>query len=252
MRVPMAVPLWRSQAPSDMIALPIIDLSRCQETYKADLADPVHLDAMEMANNLSSWLKRYLWRFTGMGPANLQSYLNWFVYLFRVRQAEDRWPKTTRAVRNLRQPTFNLLVSNNLVECTHLLTSLITCNGRLRRLPESRRSIQRTSVLISAPTTALQNGSWQVAIASAHLKHEIDFVECANLLSFLRVDQETQGLREFHDGFYSKEYYPNGIWSKPQREGNRLNRAIWRHRFVVHVRNIPQTTRSLKRTIRDM
>lgn len=75
---------------------------RCgSEAYKADATDPVYLDAMEMANNLSSWLKRYLRRFTGMDPANLQSYLNWFVYLFRVRQAEDRWPKTARVVRHL-------------------------------------------------------------------------------------------------------------------------------------------------------
>ena len=27
-------------------------------------------------NNLRSWIKRYLWRFTGMDPGNLQSYLN--------------------------------------------------------------------------------------------------------------------------------------------------------------------------------
>lgn len=60
-----------------------------------------YLEAMEMANSLSSWLKRYLWRFTGMDPENLQSYLDWFVYLFRVHQAEDRWPKTARVVRHL-------------------------------------------------------------------------------------------------------------------------------------------------------
>lgn len=71
------------------------------EAYKADITDPAYLDAMEMVNNLSSWLKRYLWRFTGMDPANLQSYLDWFVYLFRVRQAEDEWPKTARVVRHL-------------------------------------------------------------------------------------------------------------------------------------------------------
>ena len=29
--------------------------------------------------------------------ANLQSYLTVFVYLFRVRQAQDRWPKTVSA-----------------------------------------------------------------------------------------------------------------------------------------------------------
>ena len=28
-----------------------------------------------------------------LDPKNLQSYLNWFVYLFRVRQAEEKWPK---------------------------------------------------------------------------------------------------------------------------------------------------------------
>lgn len=75
---------------------------KCEsEAYKADVTDPAYLDAMEMVNNLSSWLKRYLWRFTGMDPSNLQSYLNWFVYLFRVRQAEEKWPKTARVVRHL-------------------------------------------------------------------------------------------------------------------------------------------------------
>ena len=71
------------------------------EAYKADCTDPAYLEAMGMVNNLSSWLKRYLWRSTGMNPANLQSYLNWFVYLFRVHQAEDRWPKTARIIRHL-------------------------------------------------------------------------------------------------------------------------------------------------------
>ena len=79
----------------------IADRKCSSEAYKADVTDPAHLGAMEMVNNLSSWLKRYLWRFTGMDPANLQSYLDWFVYLFRVHQAEDRWPKTARVVRRL-------------------------------------------------------------------------------------------------------------------------------------------------------
>lgn len=79
----------------------IADRKCSSEAYKADVTDPAYLDAMEMVNNLSSWLKRYLWRFTGMDPANLQSYLDWFVYLFRVHQAEDRWPKTARVVRHL-------------------------------------------------------------------------------------------------------------------------------------------------------
>lgn len=79
----------------------IADKGCASEAYKADAGDPAYLEAMEMVNNLSSWLKRYLWRFTGMDPANLQSYLDWFVYLFRVRQAQDRWPKTARVVRHL-------------------------------------------------------------------------------------------------------------------------------------------------------
>lgn len=71
------------------------------EAYKADVRDPVYLECMAMVNSLSSWLKRYLWRFTGMDPKNLQSYLNWFVYLFRVNQARGRWPETARVVRHL-------------------------------------------------------------------------------------------------------------------------------------------------------
>lgn len=69
--------------------------------YKADVSDPLYLEAMSMVNSLCSWIKRYLWRFTGMDPANLQSYLNWYVYLYRVNQARDRWPETERVVRHL-------------------------------------------------------------------------------------------------------------------------------------------------------
>ena len=74
---------------------------RTDEAYKADVKDPVYLECMAMVNNLCSWIKRYLWRFTGMDPANLQSYLNWYVNLFRVNQAQERWPKTERVVRHL-------------------------------------------------------------------------------------------------------------------------------------------------------
>ena len=52
-------------------------------------------------NNLCSWIKRYLWRFTGMDPGNLQSYLNLYVYLFRVKRDDERWPKIARVVRHL-------------------------------------------------------------------------------------------------------------------------------------------------------
>lgn len=71
------------------------------EAYKADINDPVYLECMSLVNNLCSWLKRYLWRFTGMDPANLQSYLNWYVYLFRVNKARDKWPETERVIRHL-------------------------------------------------------------------------------------------------------------------------------------------------------
>ena len=60
------------------------------EAHRADVNDPVYLERMEMVNDLCSWLKRYLWRFTGMSPRNLQVYLDWYVHLFRVnRRATD-------------------------------------------------------------------------------------------------------------------------------------------------------------------
>lgn len=71
------------------------------EPHKADVRDPVYLEAMALVNNLCSWLKRYLWRFTGMDPDNLQSYLNVYVYLFRVKRDDERWPKIARVVRHL-------------------------------------------------------------------------------------------------------------------------------------------------------
>lgn len=71
------------------------------ESYKADARDPEYLEAMELVNNLCSWLKRYLWRFTGMDPENLQSYLNLYVYFFRVKRDDERWPKIARVVRHL-------------------------------------------------------------------------------------------------------------------------------------------------------
>ena len=46
------------------------------EAHRADVNDPVYLDLMEMVNDLCSWLKRYLWCFTGMSPKNLQAYLD--------------------------------------------------------------------------------------------------------------------------------------------------------------------------------
>ena len=80
----------------------LVKAAKCtDEAYKADIADPAYLEAMKLVNNLCSWLRRYLFRFPGMKKDNLQSYLNWFVYLFRVRRDEEKWPKTARVLRHL-------------------------------------------------------------------------------------------------------------------------------------------------------
>lgn len=36
-----------------------------------------------------------------MDPTNLQSYLNLYVYLFRVKRDSERWPEVARVVRHL-------------------------------------------------------------------------------------------------------------------------------------------------------
>lgn len=63
--------------------------------------DPVYLERMEMVNDLCSWLKRYLWRFTEMLPRNLQAYLDWYAYLFQTNQSRYRWDPTARVVRHI-------------------------------------------------------------------------------------------------------------------------------------------------------
>ena len=69
--------------------------------YKADSRDPEYIRHMALINNMHGWLKRYLWRFMGMEVNNLQSYLNWFVYLQRCRRDDEIWPKTKRILRHL-------------------------------------------------------------------------------------------------------------------------------------------------------
>ena len=96
----------------------IADSGCASEAHRADCRDPAYLEAMEMVNSMCSWLKRYLWRYTGMSPANMQLYLDWYVYLFRVNQARDRWDPTARVLRHMmmaparfrssRQPTNHL------------------------------------------------------------------------------------------------------------------------------------------------
>lgn len=61
--------------------MPVGELSFEDASHRADVSDPVYLEIMELVNNFCSWHKRYLWRFTGMEPANLQSRLNLYVYL---------------------------------------------------------------------------------------------------------------------------------------------------------------------------
>ena len=96
----------------------IADSGCVSESYRADCRDPAYLEAMEMVNSMCPWLKRCLWRFAGMSPANMQLYLDWCVYLFRVNQARDRWDPTARVLRHMmmaparfrssRQPTNHL------------------------------------------------------------------------------------------------------------------------------------------------
>ena len=70
------------------------------EARRADVNDPVYLEQMEVVNSLCSWLKRHLWRFTGMSP-NLEVCFYWYIYLFRVNQARDGWGPTARVVRHI-------------------------------------------------------------------------------------------------------------------------------------------------------
>lgn len=71
------------------------------EAHRADVNGPVYLERMEMVNDLCSWPKRCLWRFTGISPRNHRAHLDWYVYLFRVNQARDRWGPTARVVRHI-------------------------------------------------------------------------------------------------------------------------------------------------------
>lgn len=79
----------------------IKELNCSEEFYKANSNDPLYLEHMRLINNMCGWLKRYIWRFIGMDINNLQSYLNWFIYIHRVNEYKDKWPKTTRILRHL-------------------------------------------------------------------------------------------------------------------------------------------------------
>jgi hypothetical protein len=60
-----------------------------------------YLENIASINNMCSWLKRYLLRLIGMKKENLHAYLNWFVYLFRVKGNTEHWPKNERVLRHL-------------------------------------------------------------------------------------------------------------------------------------------------------
>lgn len=80
----------------------LIEENNCySEVYIADEKSKEYLENMALINNLCSWIKRYIYRFIGMRKDNLQSYLNWFVYLFRVKAANETWPKIPRILRHL-------------------------------------------------------------------------------------------------------------------------------------------------------
>lgn len=79
----------------------IQELKCVDEFYKANTKDREYLVNMSLINNMCSWVKRYIYRFVGMDISNLQSYLNWFVYMFRVNKAVDKWPKMHRILRHL-------------------------------------------------------------------------------------------------------------------------------------------------------
>ena len=81
----------------------LIEMFGCRsQIYKANSKDPYYLKHIALINNMCSWLKRYIWRFIGMDIHNLQSYLNWFIYLQRCCKRDDeKWPKTTRILLHL-------------------------------------------------------------------------------------------------------------------------------------------------------
>ena len=80
----------------------LIEKLNCkEEVYKANSKDSYYLENMALINNMCGWLKRYIWRFIGMDINNLQSYLNWFIYLQRCKRDNEKWPKTERILRHL-------------------------------------------------------------------------------------------------------------------------------------------------------
>jgi len=72
------------------------------QVCKSTVKDEESLRAMQLINSFSSWVKRFLSRFTGMRTDEyLQNYLNWFAYLFRIKRQDEKYPKNERLLRHL-------------------------------------------------------------------------------------------------------------------------------------------------------
>ena len=71
------------------------------EIHRSNIKDEKELRAMLLINSFSSWVQRYLERFTGMNTEYLQDYLNWFVYIFRCKQQNEKWPRNERILRHV-------------------------------------------------------------------------------------------------------------------------------------------------------
>lgn len=65
---------------------------------------------MTMINNMCSWLKRYIWRFIGMEVENLQSYLNWFIYLQRCKERNTQIILCSPVTHNKKIPYYHTIV----------------------------------------------------------------------------------------------------------------------------------------------
>lgn len=79
---------------------PVIEASKIKSEVH-DSNNENDLKAMLLINSFSSWVKRYLSRFTGMDSEYLQDYLNWFVYLFRCKQQDEIWDRDERILRHI-------------------------------------------------------------------------------------------------------------------------------------------------------
>lgn len=80
----------------------LIKLLNCKEEFhKASVKDEEYKESMNLINSFCSWLQRYLYKFLGMKKENLQSYLNWYVYLYRIKQQNEKYPKIERLIRHL-------------------------------------------------------------------------------------------------------------------------------------------------------